>query len=318
MKMKKLLLMVVVGLMSLTAMTAQAQVDFKLYFANNIGDVARVSRISANKSDTLQGLYEFDINFSLGLRQKTKDGSKTMGQRMRENLKEQDRLKRFKVFEFGDAHDFNLGLNVANSSKTSFVTKDYWIQSELDDIFRVEANKLGWGPSIDVHFGFGWKAYGTFMSGDNNSGQSWHLKGLDGSASFGAYAAGRLDPMNISEALDNWPVRVLFYGVATAQVRLNAGIKTYNFKKDGVITHRSQGFFLNIFGEVKAGAGAELKMRIGSDDTTENLPGEEGATIGQTINRPFGISAGFRAGAKVKLGGGIMKLFDRDRLARRD
>lgn len=116
--------MVVAGLMSLTAMTAQAQVDFKLYFANNIGDVARVSRIIAPNIDPLRGLYEFDINFSLGLRQKTKDGSKTMGQLMRENLKEQDRL--------------------------------------------------------------------------------------------------------------------------------NAGIKTYNFKKDGAITHRSQGFFLNIFGEVKA------------------------------------------------------------------
>lgn len=53
MKMKKLLLMVVGGLMSLTAMTAQAQVDFKLYFANNIGDVARVSRISANDGGCL-------------------------------------------------------------------------------------------------------------------------------------------------------------------------------------------------------------------------------------------------------------------------
>ena len=280
------------------------------------GDFPGLSLVVAPNIDPLRGLYEFDINFSLGWRQKNKDGGKTTGQWMRENLKEQDRLKRFKIYEFNDEHDYNIGLNVANSSKTSFVTKDTWIQSELDDIFRVEANKLGWGPSVDVHFGFGWKAYGTWMSGDNNSGQSWHLKGLDGSVSFGAYAAGRLDPMNVSEKLENFPIRFLFYGVATAQVRLNVGIKTYNFKKDGAISHRSQGFFLNAFGEVKAGAGAELKMRIGSDDTTENLPGEEGATIGQTINRLFGISAGFRAGAKVKLGGGIVKLFDRDRLDR--
>jgi len=38
-------------LLVLVVMTVQAQVDFKLYFANNIGDVTRVSRITDNDTE---------------------------------------------------------------------------------------------------------------------------------------------------------------------------------------------------------------------------------------------------------------------------
>lgn len=40
-----------IAILLMTAMTAQAQVDFKLYFANNVGEVSRVSKLKDADSE---------------------------------------------------------------------------------------------------------------------------------------------------------------------------------------------------------------------------------------------------------------------------
>lgn len=42
---------VLLGMMCLLCMTAQSQIDFKLYFANNVGEVSRVSRLKEADSE---------------------------------------------------------------------------------------------------------------------------------------------------------------------------------------------------------------------------------------------------------------------------
>ena len=263
--------------------------------------------------EPLRGILEFDVNASIGLRHKEKEGKKTGGQLMRENLKEQDRLHRFKWKEIPSKNGWNVGANLSNASKTSKVTKDFWVQSELDDIFKVETNKLGFGWAFDIHFGFGCKLW-NFLGSDDNSDQSWYLKGLDGFVSYGGYAAGRCDPFSASEIWNKMPVRLMFYGVATGQVQVGLGLKTYNFTKNGDVIHRSQGFFLNGKVEAKAGVGVELKARFfGNDQTTELEENQKHANLCQKTNRALGISGGGRFGGKLQLAGGVVKLFDRER-----
>lgn len=282
--------------------------------------------------DFLRGVFEIDLLLSIANRKKEDQaGNKNWGQKCRENLKNQDRLKRYKLTDVG--HGFNMGPDLANSSKSSAIDKDHWVQAELDDIFKVEANKLGWGFGFDGHFGFGWKAYrgaGSFGSADE-SGQSWYLKGADAFFSYGAYFAARFDIFNqlgkkygLQSLVDKIPLTIMFYSNASAQIRGGFGIKTYNFTKNGAISHRSQGFFVDVRLQGKAGGGLELKAKGkdaeneeadgGVDDDGNPLPPRKvPASASQWFTRLFGISAGVRMGAKAQLAFGLVKLFDRSR-----
>lgn len=291
--------------------------------------------------DFFRGIFEVDAYMSIAGRTTGPDDNKNWGQKCRDNLKTQDRLKRFKHKDIGES-GYNVGYNLANASKSSTIDKDHWAQAEMDDIFLVEPNKLGWGPFFDGHIGLGFKAYrglGNWGSADE-SGQTFYIKAVEMGFGFGAYAAARWDMCNyLAEKykisfLSDIPLTMLFYANASLEIRGGLGFKCYNFKKDGVTTARHYGTFLDARLVGKVGGGFELKVRAAQADTEnpENDPEpiddddddddlllapakikKPSASASQWVTRLFGLSVGFRAGGKLQLSGGIVLFPDLNR-----
>lgn len=254
--------------------------------------------------DPFREVFELDILASWASRQKTRTGNdgvehETAGQASRDNMKERSRLKRFRVWE-GAPEDANhsganLGVNLANKSKTSMQDKNHWIQSQLDDIFKVEMNKLGWGFSFDAHVNFGWK-----WGDKNKSGVNFALNAAEGTGAFGYYIQ-QTDTFKTPKWM---PMRLKFgwHANFTAEVRVGLGVQTYNFKKNNVITRRQMGFHVDLTAVAKGGFGGMLKTFFsdadnpGPEKEDEYFSGQRGAWA----TRLFYLSTGIRGGLKAE------------------
>ena len=289
--------------------------------------------------DILRGVYEVDAYMSIAGRTKGTEQHTNWGQKCRDNLKEQDRLKRFKYKDIGNS-GYNLGFNLANDSKSSGIDKDHWAQAELDDIFLVEPNKLGWGPFFDGHIGLGFKFYRGFgpWASTDESGQIFYIKAVELGFGFGAYAAFRCDIFNHFADkynmgfLKKLPLTMLFYSNASAEIRGGLGFKVYNFKKDGVTIARHYGGFLDARAVGKVGGGLELKLRAAQAETEEGQqeheeildpddddeiilrPKKPSVSGSQWVTRLFGLSVGLRLGGKLQFSGGIVFFDDMNRI----
>ena len=254
--------------------------------------------------DPFREVFDLDILVSIATRQKKKERQdhteyETDGQASRKNMKEHSRLKRFRIWEGTPEEEngkgSNLGLNLANKSKTSMLDKDHWIQSQLDDIFKVEANKLGWGFSFDAHVNFGWK-----WGDKNKSGDNFALNAAEGTAALGYYIQ-KTDTFKTPKWM---PVRLKFgwHVNFTAELRLGFGLQTYNFKKNGAIIRRQQGFHVDVTGVAKGGGGVMLKTFFSDADNPDPEKEDEyfSGKRGAWATRLFYLSAGGRVGAKAQ------------------
>ena len=256
--------------------------------------------------DLFREVIDLDILFSWASRQKKftdDEGNDHLhaGQSARKNMKEQSRLKRFRVWNMGKSEEqggwgTNGGFSTVNNSTTSMLDKEHWTQAQLDDIFKVESTKLGWGFSIDGHVNFGWQ-----WGKKNQSGQNFALNALDVKGAFGYYIQ-RTDTIKSPKWL---PIYLKFgwHVNATAEVSLQAGLKTFNFKENGAITRRQLGFFSYLTGVLKGGGGLMLKTFFSDADEPEAEREGEFFTgeRGKWATRLFYFSAGIRAGAKAQL-----------------
>jgi len=263
--------------------------------------------------DFLRGIYELDVFASLGFLRTTDPDSHSGGGKWRNNIKNTDNLRRFKIGEYGG---FNTGANLTDRSKSSTLDKNHWAQHELDDIFNVEVNKLGHGPYIEVHAGFGWR-----VGSKNQSGDNFALTALEGTGGYGYFMAYRWDPSKAffkgDAANESWyakfPIKTIFHVNASALVQANFGFKTYNFKKNGAIALRRLGTFGNVMGQFKAGLGLEIKFNFGSADPDPNDENSKGSWL----TRFLYASIGGRVGLKIQATAGYVGLFPKGDLGTR-
>ena len=219
------------------------------------------------------------------------------------------------------------------SAKSSTIDKEHWFQAELDDIFKMERNKLGYGPFLDLHFGFGLKLWGR----EGAEKKDWYyLKALEGHGGFGFFATYNwhlFDEFMQKYKLTKY-FKVKAYANAVAQFQIGLSLKHYNFKTNGVLTERALGFSVDAMGQIKAGIGAELRTNFaGGDDPGGGEENENNndndthdsdddllearaaqmpkraakkTTPGEWANRFFYASLGARGGFKVQLNGAFV------------
>ena len=280
--------------------------------------------------DPIRGRFETDVFLSIGF-------NGDSGKKFRDIIKKNARSDRWKLNE----GDCNFGLSMQPSQSTSIKDKDHWILAELDDIFKVENNKLGKGFFFDFYGGFGIKWSWT-NSNDPESGI--YLKALSASFGWGAFAAGNSDPSAFGWKGLKW-LKLQFYGNASAQIKGTLGIKSYNFKENGAFKERAYGFFADAMLQGKAGGG----FAVGSDfredaggggnaggganpddgfiaaspennhigDEDSNAPALARPVIRRekfnenAKNRWFSFSFGARAGGKFQIDFGYAKMFNK-------
>lgn len=300
--------------------------------------------------DPVKGVFEFDVNFSMATSQSDMNGNTGNGNKWRKNFTDHKQSDRIKLNEVGGLNNAleQLGVSVKQNASTAKVDKDHWFQAEMDDIFKVEVNKLGYGPFIDAHFGIGYK-FNYNVKADSESG--FYLKGLDAHAGFGFFFSKYWNPFE--RITRNWKfLRFTSYINAVAQFRVGLGLKSYSFKTNGVISHRRYGFFVEGMLQGKVGGGLQLNTDFSKDeqqpgnnegniegdnegDNEGNIEGGDNggnvddsvdssggdnaansramalrraATKGQWANRFFSCAVGGRAGGKVQLNGAIVNM----------
>ena len=286
--------------------------------------------------DLLRGLFEVDVFVSLASRQtENADGNETLGEKFRENVREKSLNTRAKLREdmqIGNEDQGigtgQIGYNLQLDDKSAKMDKDHWAQAEIDDIFKVEYNKLGYGLGFDAHFGIGFQAPWSI---DGDVSTAFYLKALEAYVSYGFYMTYNWDlpwPKSWSFAKFKAFVNVV------AQAKVGMGMKTYNFKKNGVVTDRQLGFFLNGLLQFKMGGGIVLGSNItkktdeegGGDD---NDGGSDDGSIlyapayrelaapararedNVTANRWFSASLTLRAGGKAQFNAGMVMYRDK-------
>ena len=222
----------------------------------------------------------------------------TQGKKMRDNLKNQGREQRFRVWDIGEKENrggqgWNMGLNTLNNTKSSMLDKEHWIQSQMDDIFKVDGHRLGWGFGFEAHVNFGWK-----WGDSNKSGQTFALNAAEGRATFGYYIQ-HADTIKFSKWLPT-NLKVGWHVNLTLEASLALGVKTYNFMNNGAITRRQMGFFVDITAVGKGGGGAALKTFFGNSDGTDAAANDDNMTTESNKwgTRFFYWSLGARVGAK--------------------
>lgn len=243
--------------------------------------------------DILAGVYEFDVNLGCGFRDA---GDNTKAAQWKKKIKEGTRASRFRFNENNKEHtNLNPGVDLVDRSSTSPFDDDDWNLSQIDDIFRVEQYKLGWGPSFDGHFNFGWKL-------KNNNAEKFAVNAFEVYSSFGAYAASAKPLLSKVPAEDDkkwqefmkWlPFNLVLSGHAMAEFRFGGGMRTYNFMKNGIITQRDPGIFMELSLTGKAGFTFQLQSFFGdSDGEEEKEEGGGGAGDNDGNNDPFDILGG--------------------------
>lgn len=293
----------------------------------------------------LKGVFELDVNISLARRQdESSDGSATLGKKFRDNLSAKAMSSRFKLQD-PVKNDKDFGMDAMSSAKSSKIDKEHWFQAELDDIFKMERNKLGYGPFVDIHFGFGIKLWGAKGAEEDSR---FYLKAIEGHAGYGLFATYNwhfLDDFMQKYKLTKY-FKFKAYANAVAQVQAGFSFKHYNFKTNGILTERALGFSVDGMGQIKAGIGAELRTNFaGGDDQGggqgggDNQGGDDNQgggddqggddddllearavqmplraaqsnTPGAWANRFLYFSLGARGGFKVQLNGAFVKFLD--------
>ena len=233
----------------------------------------------------------------------------THGKEMRDNLKNIGREQRYRVWDIGEKENrggqgWNMGLNTLNNSNSSMLDNDHWIQSQMDDIFKVEGHRLGWGFSFDAHVNFGWK-----WGDSNQSGQTFALNAAEGSATLGYYVQ-HSDTITLPKWVPT-NLKIGWHVNLTAEASLALGVKTYNFKNNGAISRRQLGFFLDITGLVKGGGGASLRTFFGRADGLDEADDDDEMTTESNHwgTRFFYWSLGGRVGAKGQVQFGLAKFW---------
>lgn len=251
--------------------------------------------------DPLNGVFELDLSFSWGMNDRNKtDG---LGGTMREKYKETQNQNRYVLNEFGEAGKRKTtGLKVLNRTKLTKQNNEKWMQAELDDIFTVNQNKLGWGFFMDAHLGFGVNIH------KKNQAGTLYLKALEVTGGFGAAFAFNGDPANanfgaFSRLLDKIKsvVQLKFEFCAESNIQLSGGIKTWNYKNGDIITDRLYGLFAEGMVYAQAGGSVVLQTHFGHAD--------EGGT--GILSGIFNISLGGRLGAKAMAKYGMVYPFNR-------
>ena len=298
--------------------------------------------------DLVKGVFELDVYLSYGGDLSSDD----KGNRWRDNMKDNGAFTRYKLQEFPGCQkvpDY-VGADMAQSASTAKIDKDHWIQAEFDDIFKVDRNKLGLGPFIEGHFGFGIKMWSNLITHDNDA-KGFYLKGLDLGLGIGAFYSHYFKPKKYG------PIALRANAVAVAQIRAGGGFKTYNFKKNGAIDNRSMGTFFDVLIQGKAGINGYVGTNFegadnnqgngnqgngnqgngnqGNDDQNVDIPDDnainsrEGSadaralaplhapakpTGGQWANRFLSVQLGARGGGKVQFKYGATRIKSLDRL----
>ena len=190
--------------------------------------------------DLIKGRFEVDVSLSIGFRGES-------GEPYRKSMKDHARIDRWRLNE----GNCNFGLSMQQSASTSVKDKDHWIESEIDDIMKVERNKLGKGFYLDFYLGAGIKWNWT---NSNDAENGWYLKALSATFGWGAFAAGYSDPKALGIKGLQWTT-YQYYANASFQVQGTLGIKSYNFKENGAFKERAYGFFAEAMIKAKAGIG---------------------------------------------------------------
>lgn len=252
--------------------------------------------------DFFRSIYEIDLMLSIGARtKKTESGETTTGQKMRDNQKEvmqPSRSEVKKVTVRGEKGNIGVDPLSSNALDKNIKKRNAWFMSELDDIFKVEGNKLGAGYYLDGRLGFGWNL------SDKNKMSSFYLKTIEATLGIGAFAAWSVDlgeKMFGEKWAKDFPFSAIFHCNASAYVQGTMGVKSYNYvNKQGEIYDRMYGAFFTAEATAKAGAGIAVKTNFG--DPTEDAVG--------LFSRLLRITVGGRAGAKLSLKGGIVWPFE--------
>ena len=190
----------------------------------------------------------------------------------------------------------------------------------MDDIFKVEANKLGGGLFFDGYLGFGIQMYDHRITGQP-SNHGFYLKGAEVGLGYGYFLAYNFD------LLEKWKSTWKFFNIRAyinlvAQIQGRLGFKSYNFKRNGTFNTK-YGFFFQAMLQGKAGAGINLmETDFAHGDENNPNPGEgqiiddgndEGdiipaaparrankASRGTWLNRLFSAAIGVRGGGKAQ------------------
>ena len=263
--------------------------------------------------DPLKGIYDLDFFFSYGAQGRGKTDGK--GQEWRDKYKQTQQMNRMQLGgEFGlQGKKVTAGVSGGNTTPLRSFNKDKWIQAELDDICRVQLNKLGVGWFFDVHLGLGWNT-------KNNETSEFNLKAMEGTIGWGINWAWNGDPANTNWKIFNflrndtfkkWFQLVLTVN-AEANAQVNLGLKTYNYKRGDVITKRMFGFFTEVSAYAQAGVKLAFQTHFGETYGTDaGKPNGEANPWRRLATTLFYASVGFRAGAKVMVKYGFVWPFER-------
>ena len=247
--------------------------------------------------DIIKGIYEIDLAFSAGARtNKNEDGTTTTSKKMRDNQKNVMQPARVEMGKTSVMeHDGNVGVNAlsGNSVDDEVKKRNMWFMSELDDIFKVENNKLGAGNYLDGKIGVGLNV------GKKNKQSPVYIKTIEatlGTGAFAAWSANLCEDIFGKEIADMIPFSVIFHCNASAYVQGTLGLKTYNYLNDKKeIYNRMYGLFFTAEATAKAGAGIQLKANIGNPQEEEGF-----------FARLMDLSVGARVGAKLSFKGGLV------------
>jgi len=173
-----------------------------------------------------------------------------------------------------------------NGNKYSFVNNevklDDWLYSDIDDIFNINAQRVGagafGGARLQFKLPFASKKFQvTEAAGQIGIGLGMYWKNLADNDKFKKV-------QYIMEKLENF---VSFSGCAEFSIQADFGIKTFDKKITSTMNNTNMGYFLSI--SAKASAGATLQI---------HSPKE---FIGLPIAKVFSFNAGLRFGGKLGL-----------------
>ena len=213
--------------------------------------------------DPLRGITEVDVNFS------TMNNTHA-GEVWREDMRDNDRNQRFRLEELtkNNTEEGRWGINLAQGASTSKSDRDHWMLEQMDDIFKVERNKLGYGIFFDAHLGLGYKWYGSVLENDDQDARGFYLKAVEIYAGVGGFYSCYSKPEPLIKALSFLKWRASFQ--TSTQLRIGGGLKGYNFTKNGVITSREMGFFFNIMAQGKIGGSVYLGLDFKEEEQQQN------------------------------------------------
>ena len=237
-----------------------------------------------------RGIFELDVRFSWGVNRKNEG----QGDMFRKSIKENGRLSRTKLGEFDTQTKgkWNYGVDPLQGGKTSTLNKDQWMLSELDDIFKVEINKLGGGLTVDAHVGFGIKMFNNIFNNENAK-KEVYLKALEVRGGVGYFASYTWD---LAKFWKFFSINAFFNFVA--QANIGVGLRSWNYKHSNGSSSRIHGFYIDGLGEVKGGLGISL----GTD--FEQQSGGQGGQGGQEGGGDAGGGGGDAGGGDAGGGGG--------------